>query len=97
MCWVILCLKYRAILHDPERFPEPGEFRPERFLQDGQLDPDAFDPVTLGFGSGRRYVFLASSRLSLTHASADVWQDLPWETLRRGRVVHQHRIRAARV
>ncbi|KAI0659807.1 cytochrome P450 [Cubamyces menziesii] len=43
-----------AILHDPERFPEPDEFRPERFLKDGQLDPDAFDPVTLGFGSGRR-------------------------------------------
>ncbi|KAJ8462072.1 hypothetical protein ONZ51_g11138 [Trametes cubensis] len=43
-----------AILHDPEHFPEPDEFRPERFLKDGQLDPDAFDPVTLGFGSGRR-------------------------------------------
>ena len=43
----------RAILHDPERYPEPDVFKPERFLDlDGSL---LDDPVLAsGFGYGKR-------------------------------------------
>ncbi|KAH9483138.1 Cytochrome P450 monooxygenase COX2 [Psilocybe cubensis] len=43
-----------AILHDPEVFEDPMEFRPERYLKDGQLDPDARNPDCAAFGYGRR-------------------------------------------
>ena len=43
----------RAVLHDPELFPDPEAFKPERFLnEDGTLRDD---PVfLLAFGIGRR-------------------------------------------
>ena len=43
----------RAILHDPERYPEPDVFKPERFLNpDGTLQDD---PVLVSaFGYGKR-------------------------------------------
>ena len=44
----------RAILHDPEAYPEPAKFLPERFLKDGKLNPDVRDPATVAFGFGRR-------------------------------------------
>jgi cytochrome P450 len=43
-----------SILHDPEIFEEPEEFRPERYLKDGQLDPSIRDPGVAAFGYGRR-------------------------------------------
>ncbi|EIN04655.1 CyP450 monooxygenase [Punctularia strigosozonata HHB-11173 SS5] len=43
-----------AILHDPEVYPEPHEFKPERFLKDGKLDPTIQDPNVAAFGFGRR-------------------------------------------
>ena len=51
----------RSILHNPEEYPEPEEFRPERFLKhmsDGKYELDATvrDPRTLAFGFGRRCV-----------------------------------------
>jgi cytochrome P450 len=49
----------RAMLHDPEVYSDPDEFKPERFLKtnaDGayELDPTVLDPRTIAFGFGRR-------------------------------------------
>ncbi|GBG68399.1 hypothetical protein CBR_g2943 [Chara braunii] len=47
-----------AIMHDPEVWPEPWEFRPERFIRDGRLaddlHPDGKNFAFIPFGSGRR-------------------------------------------
>ena len=44
---------FRAILHDPETYPDPEEFKPERFLnQDGSIRDDP--ALALAFGAGRR-------------------------------------------
>jgi cytochrome P450 len=44
---------FRAILHDPETYPDPEEFRPERFLnKDGSFQDDP--TLTLAFGAGKR-------------------------------------------
>ena len=45
---------YRSILHDPEVFEAPEEFKPERYLKNGQIDPGVRDPVVAAFGYGRR-------------------------------------------
>ena len=44
----------RAVLHDPDIYPEPDRFYPERFIRDGKLNPDVLDPASLVFGFGRR-------------------------------------------
>ena len=44
---------FRAILHDPETYPEPEEFKPERFLdEDGSVKDDP--TLALAFGAGKR-------------------------------------------
>ncbi|EDR09884.1 uncharacterized protein LACBIDRAFT_189858 [Laccaria bicolor S238N-H82] len=43
-----------SILHDPEVFEAPGEFRRERYLKDGQINPSVRDPGVAVFGFGRR-------------------------------------------
>ena len=44
---------FRAILHDPEAYPEPDEFKPERFLnEDGTVRDDPM--LSLVFGAGKR-------------------------------------------
>ena len=43
----------RAILHDPEAYPEPDKFKPERFLdEDGTVRDDP--ALALVFGIGKR-------------------------------------------
>ena len=49
----LLTRSFRAILHNPDLYPDPEEFKPERFLnEDGTLRDDPV--VTLAFGAGRR-------------------------------------------
>ena len=44
---------FRAILHDPETYPDPEEFKPERFLnEDGSVRDDP--ALSLVFGVGKR-------------------------------------------
>jgi cytochrome P450 len=44
---------FRAILHDPEIYPDPEEFKPERFLnEDGNVRDDP--TLSLVFGIGKR-------------------------------------------
>ena len=44
----------RAILHDPEEYPNPEEFRPERFLRAEASSKEVRDPRMATFGFGRR-------------------------------------------
>jgi cytochrome P450 len=45
--------RFRAILHDPETYPDPEEFKPERFLnEDGSVKDDP--TLALAFGAGKR-------------------------------------------
>jgi cytochrome P450 len=44
---------FRAILHDPDIYPDPEEFKPERFLNnDGSVRDDP--TLSLVFGIGKR-------------------------------------------
>ncbi|KAF8874761.1 cytochrome P450 [Infundibulicybe gibba] len=43
-----------SILHDPEIYNQPLEFKPERFLKDGKIDPSVPRPGVAAFGFGRR-------------------------------------------
>ena len=49
----IFLRRFRAILHDPETYPEPEEFKPEHFLnKDGSVRDDP--TLSIAFGVGRR-------------------------------------------
>ncbi|KAF8874029.1 cytochrome P450 [Infundibulicybe gibba] len=43
-----------SILHDPEIYDQPLEFKPERFLKDGKIDPSIPSAEAVAFGFGRR-------------------------------------------
>jgi cytochrome P450 len=50
---VVLRWVDRAILHNPELYPDPDAFKPERFLnKDGTFRDDP--TIHLAFGAGRR-------------------------------------------
>ena len=44
---------YRKLLHDPEVYHDPLEFKPERFLARDGKEPE-LSPTKLAFGYGRR-------------------------------------------
>ncbi|KAF5360010.1 hypothetical protein D9758_007611 [Tetrapyrgos nigripes] len=64
----ILCLpNLWAMMHDPEYYSDPMEFKPERFMK----DPPELDPRNIVFGFGRRICLgrsLADSGVWLTIA-----------------------------
>ncbi|TEB29717.1 cytochrome P450 [Coprinellus micaceus] len=43
-----------AMMHNPDTFENPFEFKPERYLKDGQIDPTVPDAEQAAFGFGRR-------------------------------------------
>ena len=45
-------------MHDPKVFKNPMDFQPERYLKDGMLNPDMLDRDSVGFGYGRRCVYI---------------------------------------
>ncbi|PFH46821.1 hypothetical protein AMATHDRAFT_153743 [Amanita thiersii Skay4041] len=71
-----------AILHDPEMFPDPHEFKPERFIKNGKFDlTGILDPHNVAFGFGRRVCLgrnLSDNSLFITIASVlSVFDILP--------------------
>ncbi|KAH6896256.1 cytochrome P450 [Coprinopsis sp. MPI-PUGE-AT-0042] len=67
-----------AIMHDPEIFEDPLEFKPERYLMrdpvthQTKINPDVLDPESAAFGYGRRICpgrHLSNEALTLMTAS----------------------------
>jgi cytochrome P450 len=94
---------FRSILHDPETYPDPEEFKPERFLDE---DESFRDDPTLGlvFGVGKRicpgrhfvdatlFIVISSvlSVFNVTNAKDENGDDIPVKpvmTVRSGIVV----------
>ena len=82
----------RAVLHDPEMYPDPEDFKPERFLnEDGTVRDDP--TLALAFGVGKRicpgrhlvdptlFIFASSvlSAFNVTHAKDENGNEIPVE------------------
>lgn len=94
-CFAELLIASRAILHDPDVYPEPHTYMPDRFItKAGKLDPSVLDPRKAAFGFGRRYVLAVFSSAG---KSNDTSQNLSGPVLRRECFVHVHGIRLTRL
>ena len=84
--------RFRAILHNPDLYPDPGKFKPERFLnEDGSVRDDPTLALAFGIGKricpGRHFVhatlfIVASSVLSVfnvTKANDENGNEIPVE------------------
>jgi hypothetical protein len=92
-----MSMRCRAILHDPQVYPEPDAFRPERFLEAGpdgtlQMNKKVLDPRTVIFGYGRRSV--SSPPLRSARACSCAAQDLPGPARRGGHGLDRVRVAA---
>jgi len=99
------------ILHDPEIYPDPEEFKPERFLnKDGSFRDDP--TIALAFGAGKRICpgrhlvdamlfIVASSVLSVfnvTNAKDENGREIPVRaamTVRTGLIIHPEEFRCS--
>lgn len=88
----LILKRFRAILHDPEVYPDPEEFKPERFLnKNGTVRDDPTLSFVFGFGKricpGRHFVdatifIVVSSVLSVfnvTKAKDENGHEIPVE------------------
>jgi cytochrome P450 len=75
----IILRSFRAVLHNPDLYPDPETFKPERFLnEDGTFQDDPNIPLAFGVGKricpGRHLVdailfVVTASVLSLFHVA----------------------------
>jgi len=100
-----------AVMHDPELYPDPEEFKPERFLdEDGNFKDDP--KLSLAFGVGKRIcpgrhfveatLFITVSAFlavfNVTNAKDENGQDIPIEagmTVFSGVVVHPDKFKCS--
>ncbi len=79
---------FRAILHDPEVYPDPEQFKPERFLnKDGSVRDDPTLSFVFGYGKricpGRHYatIFIVISSVltvfNVTKAKDENGHEIP--------------------
>ncbi|KAI3941063.1 hypothetical protein MKW92_045339 [Papaver armeniacum] len=81
-----------AILHDPNVFPAPYEFRPERFLKDVNSDGrfgdiNKMDSSLLAFGAGMRICGgVELAKLVVAFALASLVNEFKWDCVSEGKL-----------
>ena len=91
LAWQYLKVVSRAILHDPEVYPQPNDFMPERFLDSEELGRSGARPYACHVRL-RTPVRLAGPRIQRQHAHSYILQIVPREVFRRVDAVHPLRL-----